>query len=190
MVVDQIRPGHLTHDQAVATAELMLRGGHETTASQMAMGLLTLFQHPDQLRLVLDDPALVKPATEEMLRFNAIVQFVGARVAIADVELGGQVIRKGEGIYALISAANRDPARFPDPDRFDVTRKVNPHLAFGFGTHACIGQLLARNELRIAFTALLARLPGLRLAIPMEEVAYKSDFFIYGPQRLPITWDA
>ena len=162
LVMEQIRPGHLRHEEAVAMAELMLRGGHETTASQLAMGLLTLFQHPDQLRLVQDDPGLVKTAVEEMLRFNTIVQYVGARVAIADVEIGGQLIRKGEGIYALISAANRDETRFADPDRFDVTRKVNPHVAFGFGTHGCIGQLLARAEMQAAFTALLRRLPGPR----------------------------
>jgi cytochrome P450 len=188
LVIEQIRPGHLSHEMAVPMAELMLRGGHETTASQIAMGLLTLLQHPDQLRLVQDDPALVKPAVEEMLRFNTIVQHVGARVAIADLEIGGQTIRKGEGVYALISAANRDPKRFDDPDRFDVTRKVNPHLAFGFGTHGCIGQLLARAELQIAFTSLLARLPGLALAVPEAEIEYKSDFFVYGPHRLPITW--
>jgi cytochrome P450 len=169
-------------------AELMLRGGHETTASQIAMGLLTLFQHPDQLLMVRDDPALVKTAVEEMLRFNTIVQFVGARVAIADVEISGQLIRKGEGIYALISSANRDESRFPDADRFDVTRKMNPHLAFGFGTHGCIGQLLARAELQIAFTSLLRRLPGLALAIPADAVAYKSEFFVYGTHSLPITW--
>jgi cytochrome P450 len=188
LVIEQIRPGHLTHEQAVPMAELMLRGGHETTASQIAMGLLTLFQHPDQLRLVQDDRSLVKTAVEEMLRFNTIVQFVGARVALADVEIGGQLIRKGEGIYALISSANRDDTRFPEPDRFDVTRKMNPHLSFGFGTHGCIGQLLARAELQIAFTSLLQRLPGLALAIPLDEVGYKSEFFVYGPHSLPITW--
>lgn len=188
LVLEQIRPGYLTHDEAVPMAELMLRGGHETTASQIAMGLLTLFQHPDQLRLVQDDPALVKSAVEEMLRFNTIVQFVGARVAIDDVEIGGQLIRKGEGIYALIASANRDAARFPEPDCFDVTRKMNPHLAFGFGTHRCIGELLARAELQIAFTSLLQRLPGLAPAVPLDEVAYKAEFFVYGPHGLPITW--
>jgi cytochrome P450 len=190
LVIEQIWPGHLKHADAVAMAELMLRGGHETTASQIAMGLLTLLQHPEQLRLVQDNPALVKTAVEEMLRFNTIVQFVGARVCIEDVEIGGQLIRKGEGIYALISSANRDETRFPNADTFDVTRKINPHLAFGFGTHGCLGQLLARAEMQIAFTELLKRLPGLALAVPIEEISYKSDFFIYGTERLPIAWNS
>jgi cytochrome P450 len=190
LVIEQIRPGHLKHDDAVAMGELMLRGGHETTASQIASGLLTLFQHPDQMKMLQNDPSLLNSAVEEMLRFNTIVHYVGARVAIADVEIGGQIVKKGEGVYALISAANRDPDKFSDPDQFDITRKSNPHMAFGYGTHGCIGQLLARAELQIAFATLLKRLPGLALAIPLEEVKYKSDFFIYGPQHLPVTWTA
>ena len=188
LVIDQIRPGHLQHDEAVRMVELLLRAGHETTSNLIGMGLLSLFEHPEQLALLRADPSLMSGAVEEMLRYTSVVHYIGARAATADVEVGGQTIAAGEGVYALISAANRDGGAFPEPDAFDIRREARHHVAFGYGVHQCLGQTLARAELEIVFATLMRRLPELRLAVPFEDVGYKHNFFVYGVVGLPVTW--
>jgi cytochrome P450 len=185
----QLIPGHVTREQALITIELLLMGGHETTANMLALGTLSLLLHPEQKEALMADPGLVGNAVEEMLRFHSIVHYNGPRVALEDVEVGGQLIRKGEGVLAIGSAANRDPEQFPDPDDFDIRREARHHLAFSYGFHQCLGQHLARAEMEIVFPALFRRLPSLRLAVPEEELRFNFDAFVYGLRSLPLTWD-
>jgi cytochrome P450 len=187
-VRDQLIPGHVTREQAVITIELLLMGGHETTANMIALGTLSLLLHPEQRAALVADPSLVDRAIEEMLRFHTIVHYNGPRVALEDIEVGGRLIRKGEGVLAMIAAANRDPQPFPDPDAFDITRDARHHLAFSYGIHQCMGQQLARAELQIVFTTLFQRFPDLRLAVPEQDLKFNFDAFVYGIKSLPLTW--
>jgi cytochrome P450 len=175
----------LSEDELFANANLLLVAGHETTTNLLGNGLLALLRHPDQLRLLKDDPALVPGAVEEFLRYDAPVQFT-YRVAAEDVELGGKAICKGQFVFLFVAAANRDPAHFPDPDRLDVTRAPHKHLAFGLGHHFCVGAPLARLEAQIAFATLLHRLPDLRLAA--EPLEYGDNFNLHGLKRLKIAF--
>jgi cytochrome P450 len=125
---------------------------------------------------------------EELLRFFTIAELVVARVAVADVRIGGVLIRAGEGVVTLGNAANRDPAAFADGDRLDLTRGDRRHLSFGFGAHQCLGQHLARLELQVVFDTLVARVPGLRLAVPVDDLPFKDDGAVYGLYELPVTW--
>lgn len=184
----QVIPGHITREEALATIELLLMGGHETTANMIALGTLSLLLNPDQKDELVADPSLVVNAVEEMLRFHTIVHYNGPRVATADVEIGGQLIRKGEGVMALISAANRDPEAFPDPDKFDIHRKAIHHVAFSYGVHQCLGQALARAELQIVFSKLFQRFPNMRLAVAAEDIVFRYDAFVYGIDALPVCW--
>lgn len=188
MLHNYMLPGHITREETLATAELLLMGGHETTANMIALGCLSLLLHPDQKDALVADPSLVVGAVEEMLRFHTIVHYNGPRVAMEDVEVGGTLIRKGDGVLALISAANRDPAAFDDPDRFDIRRKALHHVAFSFGSHQCLGQALARAELQIVFSKLFQRFPNLKLAVPVEALEFRYDAFVYGIEKLPVTW--
>jgi cytochrome P450 len=122
------------------------------------------------------------------LRQFTIAEFVTSRVATADTVVGGVTVRAGEGVLTLGNAANHDPAVFADPDRLDVTRGARNHLAFGYGAHQCLGQNLARVELEIAFDTLFARVPTLRLAVPVSELDFKDDATVYGLHALPVSW--
>ncbi|MGW2330875.1 cytochrome P450 [Streptomyces sp. NPDC001700] len=168
---------------------LLLIAGHETTANMLALGTFALLSHPEQARLVRERPERADDAVEELLRYLTIVQFGTVRVAREDVEIAGARVRAGETVVASIAAANRDPARFPDPDGLDVTRDATEHIAFGHGVHQCLGQHLARMEMRTGYPALLRRFPTLRLAVPPGEVPLRDDMLVYGVHRLPVTWD-
>ena len=181
--------GGLSDEELVNIGNLLLVAGHETTANMLALGTLTLLQHPAQLAALRADPSLVEQAVEELLRYLSIVQFGVGRTALEDLEVGGQWIRAGEPIVASLAAADRDPAEFPEPDELDVTRQYSPHLAFGHGVHQCLGQQLARVEMKAGFRALFERFPGLRLAVPLEQVPMRNDTFVYGVHELPVTWD-
>ncbi|WP_221885172.1 cytochrome P450 [Sphingomonas sp. TF3] len=188
LVLDQVEPGHLSHDDAVRHADLLVMAGHETTANQIALGTLNFLQNPDQKALLLGNPDLLRGAVDEMLRYNSIVQFNGARIALEDVEVNGHLVRKGEGVFALINAANRDPAAFARPDVFDIERAPDNHLAFSYGVHQCLGQPLARAELQSVFGSLFQRFPTLRLAVPLEALEFKGGHFVYGVETLPLAW--
>jgi cytochrome P450 len=188
LVAGRLRGGELTHEDAVGMAILLLIAGHETTANMIGLSTLVLLHHPEQFAALRADPGRAPALVEELLRYLTIVRTGLPRLAVADVEIGGQLIRAGEGVIALLSAANRDEAAFADADRFDVDRGAHQHVAFGFGVHQCIGQPLARAELRIALAALADRLPTLRLAVPEDEVEPRRESFIYGLQSLPVTW--
>jgi cytochrome P450 len=150
-------------DEVLATCILLLTAGHETTASLIGNGVLTLMQHPDQLSLLQRDPALIKPAIEEMLRFECPAKIVG-RTSLVDRQLGGQTIRAGQRVLVLLGAANRDPAQFRNPECFDITRTPAPHLAFGAGPHFCLGAALSRAETQETLRQLLPLLTEWRLA--------------------------
>lgn len=155
------RGDRLSEDEVIANSILTMAGGQETTTNLIGNGLLTLLRNPDQFQRLREDPSLIPAAIEELLRYESPIQYT-ARLAPADMELGGQRIRARQAVMAVIAAANRDPARFPDPDRIDFHRPDNRHVAFGWATHFCFGAPLARLEGQIAFEALL-RLPNLRL---------------------------
>jgi cytochrome P450 len=187
---EQVATGELSRREAALTALLLLIAGHETTANMIALGTLALLEHPDQLAVLRDsdDPALIAGAVEELLRYLSIVHSGRRRVALQDIEIDGQTIRAGEGIVLAGDAANRDEGVFSDADRLDVQRDARAHLAFGFGVHACLGQPLARVELQIVYATLYRRLPGLRLAVPLEQIPFKHDSIVYGVYELPVTF--
>ncbi|GAA2231557.1 cytochrome P450 [Streptomyces nogalater] len=177
------------HTDVVTMARLMLVGGHETTANMIALGVLALLEHPDQMAELRADPALLPNAVEELLRVFSISDSGTARVAVADIEVGDVTIRAGEGILALNNAANHDESVFPDPGTLDIHREeARAHLAFGYGVHQCIGANLARAELEAVYGTLLRRVPGLRLAAEPGELRFKDDAMVYGVYELPVTW--
>jgi cytochrome P450 len=187
-IAKQRAAGALDHGELVALAFLLLIAGHETTANMISLGTLTLLEHPEALAAIKADPAKTPSAVEELLRYYTIAEFATSRVATEDVEMGGVLIRAGEGVVGLSNTANRDPEAFPNPDELDIERGARHHVAFGFGFHQCLGQNLARLELEIVFDTLFARVPGLRLAAPADELPFKDDGNIYGLYELPITW--
>ncbi|MER7518338.1 cytochrome P450 [Streptomyces sp. NPDC126499] len=174
-------------EELVELATILLVAGHETTANMISLGTYTLLRHPERLAELRADPALLPTAVEELLRFLSIADGM-LRVAREDVEVGGAVIRAGEGVVFATSVINRDGAVYADPDTLDWSRPARHHVAFGFGIHQCLGQNLARAELEIALGTLLRRLPGLRLAVPAEEVPFKPGDTIQGMLELPVTW--
>lgn len=175
------------HDQLTGFAMLLLLAGHETTANMISLGVAALLSDPVRVGKLRADPAEVPRAVEELLRYFSIVDFPLSRVAIEDIEIGGVLIRKGEGIIASGAAANHDEAVFPDAGTLDLTRNARGHVAFGFGVHQCLGQNLARAELDIVYSTLFARIPTLRLVLPAAELAFK-DASVYGIHRLDVTW--
>jgi cytochrome P450 len=186
--LDQMeRAGDMGHDEVVDTGRLLLLAGHVTTANMIALGVTLLLQHPDQMAELRAQPGLLKGAIEEMLRHQTLLRGGLRRVATEDVEVGGQLIRAGEGVVVLLSAANRDRL-FAEAETFDIHRNVRHHLAFGYGSHQCIGQLLAREELHVALGTILRRLPNLELAVPLKEVRFRDDEFLHGLRELPIRW--
>jgi cytochrome P450 len=183
-----VRDPGLTDEEAVGMTVLLLVGGHETTANSIALSVLALQRDRSWWEALVASPDLVDNAVEELLRFLSPVHHGVVRAVAGDAEVGGTVLPRGEGVIASLFAANRDPAAFPDPDRLDLRRDARAHLAFGSGVHQCVGQLLARLELRVALRALVTELPDLRLAVPFEDVGFRFDAPIYGLHALPVTW--
>jgi cytochrome P450 len=187
-ILKQRESGEADHGALLGTAFLLLLAGHETTANMISLGTLMLLRHPDALAALREDPAKIPNAVEELLRYFTIAELAMVRVATEDVELGGTVIPAGEGVLTLANTGNRDPHVFEDANRFDIDRGARNHLAFGYGPHQCLGQNLARVELEIVFETLFRRVPGLRLAVPAEELSFKDDATVYGMHELPVTW--
>ena len=185
---EYVLTGEMTREEYANILAMILRAGHDTTTNMIGLGTLLLLTHPDQLNKLKADPGLVRQAVEEMLRFLTPVQFSPRRVALEDVEVNGSLIRKGDGVFAISASANRDDAEFSDPDRFDITRQAVSHVAFGYGIHRCLGQMLARVELQIVFPKLFARFPDLRLAESLDNIRFKYDSQIYGLHSLHVAW--
>ena len=175
----------LDEDELLATAILLFAAGHETTMNLIGNGMLALFRNPDQMAKLQAEPALIKTAVEEFLRYDGSVQ-ITARVALEDIEIGGKTIRKNQQALLLLGAANRDPAHFSDPDRLDITRQENPHLTFGHGIHHCLGAPLARVEAQIAINSILHRMPDIHLST--DQLEWRDMLTLRGLQALPVTF--
>jgi len=184
---DLARHDDLTIEELTGIAFLLLLAGHETTANMLALGTFALLEHPEQLAELRANPDLLPDAVEELLRYLSIAD-IFYRYATEDIELGGETIGKGSTVVVSLLAANHDPQRFDNPDTLDLHRKARGHLSFGHGIHQCLGQQLARIEMRAGFEGLLRRFPTLKLAIPAGEVKLKTDMNIYGVHELPVTW--
>lgn len=178
----------LNQEELISMVFLLLIAGHETTVNLIGNGMLALFQHPGELEALRQDPTLIKPGVEEMLRYESPVEHATSRFAREDVELGGARISKGELVLAVLGSANRDGEQFEDPDRFMLRRADNKHVAFGLGIHYCLGAPLARMEGYIAIPTLLRRLPDLRLAVAPEELAWRFSMLVRGVQRMPVAF--
>src|SRR5215468_1146761 len=163
LLTAEINGDRLTEEEVIANSIVTMVGGQETTTNLIGNGILTLLRNPGQLTKLRQDPSLMPPAVEELLRYESPSQHT-ARMAPEDVMLGGRLIGKRQAVMAVMGAANRDPERFPDPDRLDIERKDNRHVAFGWAAHFCFGAPLARIEGQIAFDTMLRRLPQLELA--------------------------
>jgi len=175
----------LTHTELIANCILLLQAGHETTQDLLGNAQVALFRHPDQLMLLRDQPELTKGAAEEFLRYDTSVQ-INHRVALDGITAGDANIDRGEMVYVFLGAINRDPDRYRDPDRLDITRDPNHHLAFSFGAYYCLGAALARTEIAVGIQTLLERFPSLRPATGSFE--WRDTLQLRGPLRLEVTW--
>jgi len=176
----------LNEDELLPMAFLLLVAGHETTVNLIASGTLALLQHPDQLELLRTNPSLTKTEIEELLRYTSPLETATERYAREDVTIAGVTIPRGSLVLAAVASANRDARQFENPDRLDITRGNNRHLAFGHGPHFCLGAPLARLEDQIAIPALIRRLPRLRLAIPAERLRWRATPILRGLEALPV----
>ncbi|MEA2975488.1 MAG: hypothetical protein QOF19_1008 [Alphaproteobacteria bacterium] len=187
LMTAEVDGARLTEEEVIANTIVTMVGGQETTTNLIGNGLLTLLKNPEQLALLRDNPSIIETAVEELLRYESPSQHT-ARLAPDDVMLGGKLIRKRDAVMAVMAAANRDPERFPEPDRLDLTRKDNRHLAFGWAAHFCFGAPLARMEGQIAFATLLRRLPDLKLEPARLE--WRENLGLRGLKSLPVTFAA
>lgn len=185
LLTAEINGDRLTEEEVIANSIVTMVGGQETTTNLIGNGLLTLLRHPAEMQRLRDDPELIPSAVEELLRYESPSQHT-ARLARADVELGGRKIRKRDAVIAVMGAANRDPERFPDPDRLDLARKDNRHLAFGWAAHFCFGAALARIEGQVSFATILRRMPALVLQqVPLQ---WRTNLGLRGLLALPVTY--
>ncbi len=186
---DLARHDDLTIEELTGAAFLLLLAGHETTANMLSLGTFALLEHPEQRAQLTADAELLPGAVEELLRYLSVAD-IFFRYATEDLELGGETITKGSTVVVSLLAANHDPRRFENPDELDIHRNARGLLSFGHGVHQCLGQQLARIEMRAGFEGLLRRFPTLALAVPAEEVKLRTDMNIYGVHELPVTWTA
>lgn len=187
MALDTGLQGRMADPNLIATGVLLLVAGHETTVNLIGNGMLTLLRHPALLERLRNEPDLVAAAVEELLRYESPVQFLSNRTTLDEITLTGTTIPKGVVLTLALAAGNRDPARFPDPDRFDPERRDNAHLGFGSGIHSCFGAPLARMETQIALRELLRRLEQPHLVV--DPPLYRPSPLLRGPQQLLIAVD-
>ncbi|OEU90225.1 cytochrome [Streptomyces abyssalis] len=189
-VLSDLTDTDLTDEELKGIALILLAAGLDTTANMLALGTFALLRNPEQPAALRADPALADAAVEELLRYLSVAKTF-MRTALEDAEVGGQIIEAGSPVILSFNTANRDPERFADPHVLDLRRQNGGHLAFGHGVHQCLGQQLARVEMRVAFPALFGRFPTLRLAVPPEAVALRPETAdVHGVKSLPVTWDA
>jgi len=185
LLTAEIDGDRLTEEEVIANSIITMVGGQETTTNLIGNGLLTLMRHPAEMQRLRHDPALIPSAVEELLRYESPSQHT-ARLARTDVELGGRKIRKRDAVIAIMGAANRDPERFPDPDRLDLARTDNRHLAFGWAAHFCFGAALARIEGQVSFATILRRMPN--LALEDASLRWRTNLGLRGLLALPVTY--
>src|SRR2546427_2470822 len=178
----------LSGDEVLAMIFLLLIAGHETTVNLIGSGSLALLEHPDQLEKLRSEPAIIKPAIEELLRFVCPVEMATERYAREDITIAGTTIPRGELVLAVIGSANRDANYFDNPDCLDVTRENNKHLAFGLGAHYCLGAPLSRLEGQIAISTLIRRMPNLRLSIAPDQIRWRGGIILRGLEALPVSF--
>ena len=178
----------LSEDELVAMVFLLLAAGHETTLHQIALSVLTLLDHPQQLGELTADWGLADSAAQELLRYVSFAQVSKPRYAREDTQFHGQPIRRGQMIFACLAAANSDPGAFDDPDRLDIRRQPNRHLAFGAGIHVCLGAKLAQVETAIALRRLFTRFPRLQLAVPRQRIRFSTQIGTRALVALPVKW--
>jgi len=178
----------LSDDELLSMILLLLVAGHETTVNLIGNGVVALLNHPEQLVRLRNDPALIKPAVEELLRYDSPVQMATERYAREDITVAGVTIPKGGLVFAVLASANRDHRQFDRPDLLDLAREPNRHLAFGHGAHYCIGSSLARLEGQIALDTLLLRAPDLKLAVPPQALRQRPSLILRGLESLPVTF--
>ncbi|MFD8499544.1 cytochrome P450 [Amycolatopsis sp. NPDC059657] len=188
LISKQRAEGGVRHREIVELGFLLLSAGHETTASMISLGVVALLEHPEQLAKIIADPRKTMDAVEEIARYFTVAEAAGARVATDDVELGGVLIRKGEGVIPLSSLGDRDPDAFQNPDTFDIERGAKNHIAFGYGIHQCLGANLARMQLQIVFDTLFRRIPCLHLEGSLDDMPFKDDSEVYGLHELMVSW--
>lgn len=185
LLTAEIDGDRLTEEEIIANCIVTMVGGQETTTNLIGNGVLTLLRHPDEMEKLRNDLSLIPSAVEEMLRYESPSQHT-ARICREDTELGGQLIRKGQAVIAVMGAGNRDPERFPDPDRFDITRTDNRHLAFGWASHFCFGAPLARIEGQLTFEAIMSRMVDLKLK--PGPLVWRDNLGLRGLTSLPVTF--
>ncbi|MGH3249870.1 MAG: cytochrome P450 family protein [Trebonia sp.] len=176
----------LTANELLSTLFLLVMAGFDTTVNLIASGTLALLTHPGEKTRLRQDPSLLPAAVEELLRFTNPVNHANDRFTTEDVSVGGVAIPAGEWVFPAVSSADRDPARFPDPNRLDLSRDASGHVAFGHGVHHCLGAPLARMEAEVALGALLARFPRISLAVPQEELRWRPVSLMNGLESLPV----
>jgi cytochrome P450 len=189
LITDYVATGQLDYNTVAVNAVIMMQAGHETTANMIGLGTVALLEHRSVFERLgqTDDAAVIANTIEELMRYLSIVHAQVDRIATEDLILGGQQIRTGDRLLMNLPAGNWDPEFVDSPEALDVARNVRGHLAFGYGAHQCIGANLARVEMQVAFATLARRLPGLRLAVPPDELRFKQAD-IYGMKELPVTW--
>jgi cytochrome P450 len=178
----------LSEDELLAMVSLLLIAGHETTVNLIGNGMLALMKHPDQMERLRNEPALIKPAVEELLRFDGPLETATERYAREDVTMAGVTIPRGEMVFAVLASANRDEQQFDHADTLDLAREPNRHLAFGQGVHFCLGAPLARLEGQIAINSLLRRIPDLRIAVPPQNLRRRPGLVLHGLKSLPVAF--
>ena len=189
LVAARDNEGRLSEDELVALGVTLLYAGLDTTSAHIGNYVYLLLTHPEQLAALRADPGLLDRAVEELLRYTPTVTTAGfTRIATEDLELGGVLVRAGDAVMVHLDVANRDERVFACPERLDITREKNPHLAFGFGPHFCVAAQLAKTELRIALGTLLRRFPGLRLAVEPGDLVWRQGRMVRGLDRLPVSW--
>ncbi|MGE0683102.1 MAG: cytochrome P450, partial [Candidatus Binatia bacterium] len=187
LIAAQEQNDTLSDEEIVATCSLVLFGGHETTTNLISSSTHALLRNPEQMEKLRNDPALVTPAVEEFLRYDGPSKAM-VRIAWEDFELRGKHIKKGQRLLLMQSAANHDPERFTDPDSLDITRQPNPHVAFGYGIHFCLGAPLARIETAITINTILRRLPNLRLDTDPSKLEWQPQIVSRALKALPVTF--
>jgi cytochrome P450 len=183
LMMAEVDGDRLTEDEVIANCIVTMVGGLETTTNLIGNGVLSLLRNPEEMQKLKEDSSLIPSAVEEMLRYESPSQHTG-RLAAEDVEFGGKLIRKGQAVMAVMAAANRDPERFPNPDRFDIQRPDNRHLAFGYAAHFCFGAALARAEGQEALQALILRLPELEMQ--PSRLTWRNNLGLRGLTSLPV----
>lgn len=189
LVTQRVATGEITHGAAVGMVLQLLIAAHETTSNMIMLGTLTLLRHPEQLAQLCADPGRWPAGVDELLRYHSVADGpTFGRLATGDIEVGDEVIRAGEALFALCASANHDERAFARAGEFDIRRGASNHLAFGYGVHQCIGQNLARAWLEASYETLFRRLPTLRLNVEVEDLSFKYDAAIFGLDEFPVAW--